>query len=193
MNIDPFQLFTKWYAEELEKSINSLPAACCISTIGLDGYPNARFVSLKELKNDAFIITGPLQSRKGMEIEKSPKIAITFWWETTQRQIRIQGNASKISNSEAISYFTARAKDSKIISTISEQGNIVESIDTFKQKFYEAESIYKNNDVVKPENWGGYAIQPIRIEFMEFKTNRFHHRTLFQLNNKEWTTTILQP
>ncbi|AXT58530.1 pyridoxamine 5'-phosphate oxidase [Aquimarina sp. AD1] len=193
MNIDPFQLFTKWYAEELEKSTNSLPAACCISTIGLDEYPNARFVSLKELKNDAFIITGPLQSRKGMEIEKSPKIAITFWWETTQRQIRIQGNASKISNSEAISYFKPRAKDSKIISTISEQGNIVESIDTFKQKFYEAESIYKNNDVVKPENWGGYAIQPIRIEFMEFKTNRFHHRTLFQLNNKEWTTTILQP
>ncbi|WP_405207670.1 pyridoxal 5'-phosphate synthase [Aquimarina sp. LLG6339-5] len=193
MNLDPFQIFTKWYAEELDKSTNSLPAACCISTIGLDGYPNARFVSLKELKNDTFIITGPLQSRKGLEIEKSSKIAITFWWETTQRQIRIQGNATKINEEEAISYFDPRTKKSKIISMISEQGNTIENIDVLKQKFSEAESIYKNNDVVKPENWGGYAIQPIRIEFMEFKTNRFHQRTLFQLNNKIWKTTILQP
>ncbi|SEL37615.1 Pyridoxamine 5'-phosphate oxidase [Aquimarina amphilecti] len=193
MSLNPFQLFNKWYVKELDTSTSSLPSACCISTIGLDGYPNARFVSLKEVRDETFIITGPLQSRKGLEIEKSSKIAITFWWETTQRQIRIQGNATKITDDEAATYFDLRTKDSKIISIISKQGDTTKNIDTLKQKFSEAESTYESKNILKPKNWGGYAIQPIRIEFMEFKKSRFHQRTLFQLSNKEWTTTILQP
>ncbi len=191
--MDPLRLFSKWYDEELEKSMSNIPSACCISSIGLDGYPNARFVSLKEVKDGAFIITGPLRSRKGLEIEKSPKVALTFWWEATQKQIRIQGNASKISDREAVSYFNERAKDSKIISMISEQGAIIDNIDVLKKRFSKAETTYNNQEVSKPENWGGYAIQPIRIEFMEFEKSRFHKRTLFEREHKGWSTRILQP
>ncbi|WP_298546669.1 pyridoxal 5'-phosphate synthase [uncultured Aquimarina sp.] len=191
--MNPFQLFNTWYSEELEKSKARIPSACCISSTGLDGYPNARFVSLKEVKNDAFIITGSLQSRKGLEIEKSSKVSLTFWWETTQKQIRIQGNASKILDTEAVGYFDERAKDSKIISLISEQGATIENIDVLKSSFAETERKYKNKDIPKPKNWGGYAIRPIRIECMEFEKSRFHKRTLFQLEEEEWIATILQP
>ncbi|WP_299211085.1 pyridoxamine 5'-phosphate oxidase family protein [uncultured Aquimarina sp.] len=77
--MNPFQLFNTWYSEELEKSTASIPSACCLSSNGLDGYPNTRFVSLKEVKDHAFIITGPLKSRKGLEMEKSSKVSLTFW------------------------------------------------------------------------------------------------------------------
>ncbi|MDH7446990.1 pyridoxine/pyridoxamine 5'-phosphate oxidase [Aquimarina sp. 2201CG14-23] len=193
MNIDPFQLFNDWYAEELKQSKVRIPSACCISSIGLDGYPNARFVSLKEVKNNTFIITGPSKSRKGLEIEQSSKVSLTFWWETTEKQIRIQGDAIKISDTEAIRYFDQRGKDSKIISIISEQGAPIKNIDVLKQKYIETEIIYKNKDIAKPENWSGYAIQPIRIECMEFEKSRFHKRTLFQLEGKDWITSTLQP
>ncbi|WP_299257038.1 pyridoxal 5'-phosphate synthase [uncultured Aquimarina sp.] len=191
--MNPFQLFKKWYTDELEKSKANIPSACCFSSNGLDGYPNARFVSLKEVKDDAFIITGSLQSRKGLELEKSSKVSLTFWWETTEKQIRIQGNAIKISDTEADTYFNERNKDSKIISLISKQGASIESIDILKKQFTEAETLYKNKDIIKPKNWGGYAIQPIKIECMEFEKSRFHKRTLFQLNGKDWIATILQP
>lgn len=118
---------------------------------------------------------------------------MTFWWESTQKQIRVQGDAFKISNTEATRYFHERTRDSKIISMISEQGMDIENIDVLKKKFTETEITYKNKDISKPENWGGFAILPIRIEFMEFEKSRFHKRTLFQLEEKKWTKSILQP
>lgn len=41
--IDPISLFERWYAEELASSKSAVPAACCLSTNGLDGFPNAVF------------------------------------------------------------------------------------------------------------------------------------------------------
>ncbi|WP_366142623.1 pyridoxine 5'-phosphate oxidase C-terminal domain-containing protein [uncultured Aquimarina sp.] len=107
--------------------------------------------------------------------------------------MRIQGNATKILDTEAVYYFDERAKDSQIISLISEQGATIENINVLKSSFAETERKYKNKDIPKPKNWGGYAIRPIRIECMEFEKSRFHKRTLFKLEEKEWIATILQP
>ncbi|WP_373492707.1 pyridoxine 5'-phosphate oxidase C-terminal domain-containing protein [Aquiflexum sp.] len=41
--------------------------------------------------------------------------------------------------------------------------------------------------------WGGYSIKPIRIEFMEFKTTRFHIRKLFERKNDLWLESQIQP
>ena len=94
--MDPFLTFEEWYQEELNQTQVNIPSACCLSTNGLDGYPNARFVSLKEITNGAFVVTGPLNSRKGLEISQSSKVSLTFWWTLTERQVRIQGDAETI-------------------------------------------------------------------------------------------------
>src|SRR5438309_3912875 len=99
--MDPLQKFGEWYSEELRQSNARIPSACCLSTIGLDGYPNARIVSLKEVKNEKFIFTGSLTTRKGLEIANKNKIALTFWWSATEKQIRIQGDTLKIPDTAA--------------------------------------------------------------------------------------------
>ena len=48
----------------------------------------------KQWYGQEFIITGTLTSRKGIEI--SEKVSLTFWWTETERQVRVQGNAGKI-------------------------------------------------------------------------------------------------
>ena len=65
MEINPIEIFRKWFDKELNLTKVSIPAACCLSTIGIDNYPNARFVALKGIVNDNFIVTGTLTSRKG--------------------------------------------------------------------------------------------------------------------------------
>lgn len=90
--MNPFSKFEEWYKEELFKTSVSIPSACCLSTTGLDGYPNARFVSLKSLIDESFVFTGSSDSRKGLELETIPKAALTFWWTETERQVRIQGD-----------------------------------------------------------------------------------------------------
>jgi pyridoxamine 5'-phosphate oxidase len=193
MEIAPIEYFKKWFNEEQNLTKVSIPAACCLSTIGTDGYPNARFVSLKEVIGNYFIVTGTLSSRKGIEINAINKVALTFWWTETERQVRIQGNATIISEQLADKYFAERNRESQIISIVSEQGKDLINIEDLNDKYQKAETKFSNQTLARPENWGGYCIKPIRIEFLEFKPTRFHDRKLYELMNEEWTVKQIQP
>ncbi len=193
METTPIDIFTEWYDAELKLTKVNIPSACCFSTVGIDGYPNARFVSLKGILDDNFIVTGTISSRKGLEINKNNKVALTFWWTVTERQVRIQGNATVIDNNLADKYFAERNRDSQIVSIASNQGQILNELETLNKKYEEIETNSLNQPLTRPENWSGYQIEPIRIEFLEFKPTRFHDRKLYQLTKGQWTKTEIQP
>lgn len=187
----PILLFKKWYEEELDLTNVRIPSAVCLSTIGIDDFPNARFVSFKEIINDSFIITGPLNSRKGIEIENSNNVSLTFWWTETERQIRVQGIATKIEDELAQKYFQERNINSKAVSLICEQGKEINDIKILESKILD--KIAQNEWIGRPKNWSGFSIKPLRIEFMEFKKTRFHDRKLYELENDKWNMKQIQP
>jgi pyridoxamine 5'-phosphate oxidase len=191
--MQPLKKFLKWYQLELSNSKEQLPAACCLSTLGTDGYPNARFLSLKEVRKECFVITGSISSKKSLEIEQNPKVALTFWWAASMKQIRIQGNARPIENELAVKYFRERSLEARLVSNLSDQGKIISDLKLLKQRFEEEMRANPNKNTDKPENWGGFYINPVRIEFMKFKTSRLHHRELYSKNDKVWNKTFLQP
>lgn len=193
METNPIEVFSEWLALEITLTKVNIPTACCLSTIGIDNYPNARFVSLKTVTENSFIVTGAINSMKGQEINQSNKIALTFWWTETERQVRIQGNASPISNELADKYFAERNLDSQIVSIVSNQGHALYDMDALNKKYEELKATSKNQDLSRPKNWGGYSIEPIRIEFFTFKPSRFHHRKLYQLKGGKWEYSELQP
>ncbi len=193
MEITPGELFNKWYKEELILTKLSIPSACCLPTIGTDKYPNARFVSLKEVIENKFLITGTITSQKGIEIKFSNKVALTFWWTETERQVRIQGNAFQINNDLADKFFAERSRESQIVSIVSDQGHEVNDSDELYRKYDDIAANSANEPLKRPANWSGYMIEPVRVEFMEFKSTRFHYRKLFELINDEWKQTELQP
>ena len=79
MDETPLDLFAEWLNKETSLTKVRIPTACCLSTVGLDGFPNSRFVSLKELAENKFVVTGSLISRKAFEINDNNKVALTFW------------------------------------------------------------------------------------------------------------------
>ena len=188
---EPISLFAKWFAEESTLTKVQIPTAVCLSTIGIDNFPNARIVSFKEVMDNSFIITGPLNSRKGIEINTNDKVALTFWWTETERQIRIQGIATKIPNTLADKYFHERNINSKAVASICEQGKATDNLKLLEQKVLER--VAENKTMDRPENWGGFSIKPLRIEFMEFKKTRFHDRKLFEFYNDKWNMKQIQP
>ena len=190
---NPFKIFEDWYSEQLETSKAKIPSACCFTTIGEDGYPNSRFVSLKDVKNESFIITGSLNSRKGNDVKMNPKVSITFWWNETEKQIRVQGKAEKIKETEAVKYFSKRNKASKIVSTIFEQGKDIKSFKELSTRFENGKLKYENIILDKPKEWSGFYIKPLRIEFLQFMKTRLHKRILFNRRNNEWEKMYLQP
>ena len=187
----PITLFSEWFQKELNLTKVQIPTAVCLSTIGIDNFPNARFVSFKEIINESFIVTGPLNSRKGIEIKSNDKVALTFWWTETERQIRIQGIATEINNQLADKYFYERSANSKVVSSICEQGKEIDNLERLEKQILK--KVAEDKIITRPKNWSGFSIKPLRIEFMEFKKTRFHDRKLFQFNNGEWNMNQIQP
>ncbi len=188
--MNPITTFQSWLKEECEISNVRIPTACCFSTIGLDGFPNSRFVSFKDIIDQKFVLTGPVSSRKGQELQKNPKAAITFWWPNIEKQVRVQGTVIPLGDELADQYFDERNRPSKIISVISDQGRPIDSIEGLTQTLNDFDD---NATLSRPETWGGFVIDPVRIELLEFQESRLHYRRLFTKTTADWSLSILQP
>ena len=44
-----------------------------------------------------------------------------------------------------------------------------------------------------PEQWGGYKIKPVAIEFWQGRRSRLHDRIKYEWNGSDWTTKRLAP
>lgn len=190
---NPLNLLSKWRKEEILFSNNNVLA--CLSTIGLDGFPNSRIMTVKDIIDNTIIITGPLRSRKGREIEANNKVAITFCWQNTSRQVRIQGVAERLPDELADKYFQQKATSAKAVSIVCEQGEKIVDESKLKQKIALelSKKISQSSILPRPDSWGGYSIHFHRIEFMQYHETNFHRREFYELENGEWNKTQIQP
>ena len=193
MTEDPIQIFQHWYAEATENSPLQHPKAVCVSTINPKGIPEARFVALKNVSSAGFTFCSSLNSAKGIAIDFNSQVALTFWWDRIERQVRVKGIAKRISDKDADEYFRKRNRSAQLTSIVSKQSALLENSDRLKQKLSEVEKQFEDREIPRPDNWGGYCVKPISIEFLKFRKNRFHNRTLFTCDRGEWSKQLLQP
>ena len=100
------------------------PNAFTLSTC-INNRPSSRVVLLKEFNNTGFTFFTNYNSRKAQELYANPNCAMNFHWD--QRQIRIEGVATKISDSESDTYFLSRPKGSQIGAWVSNQSTKLNS------------------------------------------------------------------
>ena len=83
--------FEAWFkmAVEVEKSLE--PNMFCLSTSDPDGFPNNRFVLMKEVSEGGFVFFSNYESTKGKEIDNNNRVALCFYWPTLNWQVRIRG------------------------------------------------------------------------------------------------------
>ncbi|MFM7472894.1 MAG: pyridoxal 5'-phosphate synthase, partial [Crocinitomicaceae bacterium] len=92
----PFDLFSNWFDEAVKN--NELESnALCLSTVSSSGIPSSRIVYLKELVQETFVFYTNYASQKGEELALNPIASMLFFWPKLQRQVRITGSVSKIS------------------------------------------------------------------------------------------------
>ncbi|WP_291378455.1 pyridoxal 5'-phosphate synthase [Demequina sp.] len=187
MSPQPLDQLRQWLDHASETDLR-LPHSAVLSTTGLDGYPNARTVAVKDVDADGIVISGPLGSRKGREIAADARCALTMWWDALGRQVRVQGVASLLERERARAIFEARSREARIVASVSHQGE-----PAVRGALEAAYAASRDTDPTMPDSWGGWIISPQRIEFMEFSDARFHARTLYELVSGTWTQVELQP
>ena len=112
--IDPFQLFKEWFDEADSNKIIKQANAMNLATSTASGFPSSRIVLLKDFSTDGFVFYTNLDSRKGKELKANPRVALCFFWEPLDKQIRIEGNIKPVSTEDADNYFASRPINRKI-------------------------------------------------------------------------------
>ena len=91
---DPYIQFTRWMGEALASEL-PYPTAMALSTVSADGKPASRMVLLKGSSEKGFDFFTNYESRKSQHIESNNHVALLFFWQELERQIRIEGIVSR--------------------------------------------------------------------------------------------------
>jgi pyridoxamine 5'-phosphate oxidase len=190
--IDPLVQFNQWWDEALASNIDEVNAMT-LATVGSDGKPSARIVLLKGIDKNGFHFFTNYESHKAKDMDANNNVALIIFWKELERQIRIEGTVTKLTEAESDAYYFSRPIDSQIGAWSSPQSNIInsrtileENVAAFKNKF-EAEKI------TRPDFWGGYAVQPTVIEFWQGRSNRLHDRLQYTKLDNDWKLERLAP
>lgn len=192
MDQNPFKQFEKWLNEAVN-SDEKEPTAMALSTIGADGFPQSRIVLLKLFDENGFVFFTNYSSEKGKSIEKNPVVSLHFFWPFLERQVRISGVAEKTSKEISLKYFQSRPEESQVAAWASEQSTEIPSRDYLEQQFRKFSSKFENESVPLPPFWGGYRVNPQKIEFWQGRANRLNDRILYERNGELWTIKRLAP
>jgi pyridoxamine 5'-phosphate oxidase len=165
-----------------------------VATIGLDGFPRSRVVLLKKFTEEGFIFYTNYNSEKGKAIAQNPKICLSFFWHTMERQVIIKGIASKTSENISDSYFESRPDGSKLGAIVSNQSEVVPSRAFLEENLKQLENDYEGIVIPRPEHWGGFLVTPIEVEFWQGRPNRLHDRIRYTSEeNFAWKIDRLSP
>ena len=191
---NPIDLFMAWIETARGSGAILEPNAMTLATVGADGAPSARMVLLKEVDDDgSFVFYTNRMGRKGNEIAANPRVALVFWWEPLERQVRIEGTIVETSAEETAAYFAARPRESRIGAWASNQSKSIESREELEKQFAAADAAHPGEDVPVPPWWGGYSVQPTAIEFWQGRMGRMHDRLSYTLDGQRWSRMRLQP
>ncbi len=193
-NIDknPFRQFSKWYDLALNSDFLH-PDAMTLATADKTGKPSARIVLLKSFDERGFVFFTNYESKKGSELTQNPYAALLFYWDTFDRQVRIEGSVEKVPLKESEEYFHSRPRGSQLGALVSPQSNIIESREELEKKYEETAKKYEGKEIPLPENWGGFNLKPAYFEFWQNRDNRLHDRIKYVLENDLWKIERLAP
>ncbi len=181
-----------WIQEAKEKGVG-LPHALNLASVSQDGQPSSRMVLLKRLSDEGLVFFTDYEGKKGKEINDNSKVAMNFWWAKTDKQIRIEGQCTKVSEEESNDYFHSRPRGSQVSASASRQSETLDSYEGLLEKAKQIESENEGKEINRPKRWGGYILKPTLFEFWINQENRLHKRDLFIFKEEGWEKSLLSP
>jgi pyridoxamine 5'-phosphate oxidase len=190
---DPIKQFEEWYSQTIETDIAE-PNAMSLATVDEHHQPWQRLVLLKLFDERGFVFFTNYSSRKSEQIAVNSKVSLLFPWQALGRQVKVTGEAKKISTAESVKYFATRPRGSQIGAWASHQSRVIRSRAILDTMFDEMKHKFLDGDVPLPSFWGGYRVAPDTIEFWQARESRLHDRFIYRQDEKaRWFSERLSP
>ena len=187
---DPLQQFRRWFAEAERAQVLDYSAMALATSQA--GVPSARIVLLKGLDETGFRWFTDGRSEKGQALAENPQAELLFHWRELDRQVRVRGGVTRLSEEESDAYFYSRPLDSQLAAATSEQSQPVDSRASLEQRYQALTDSYPQQ-APRPQAWGGYCLTPTQYEFWQCREGRLHDRLQFRSTSSGWAVERLQP
>jgi len=181
---DPWAQFGLWFQESVNSGLRE-PNAMTLAT----STPNARIVLMKGYSPEGITFFTNYESTKGRELASNSQVALLFFWNELERQVRLRGTAAKISREETLAYFRSRPRGSQVGAAVSPQSMVIASRDELEAKLEH----YAEGEVPLPDTWGGYRVAISEFEFWQGRPGRLHDRLRYRLADGVWVRERLAP
>ena len=188
---DPIEQFKHWFQAAL--AAEQPDAEAMTLSTAAHGRVAGRIVLLKGCDERGFVFFTNYDSRKGQELAAHPQAALTFYWHTLNRQVRIEGQIEKVPAGESASYFQTRPRGSQIGAWASPQSRELVSREVLEQRVAELTQQFETEPLVCPPFWGGYLLRPDHVEFWQGRESRLHDRIVYSLQTGVWQINRLAP
>ncbi|HSX88061.1 MAG TPA: pyridoxamine 5'-phosphate oxidase [Pseudomonas sp.] len=192
--LEPLSLFKLWFADAVKtEQLPVEPNAMMLATVDADGRPHCRVLLLKGVDDDGFTFFSNYDSAKGEQLLANPYAAMTFFWPSLERQVRIEGRIERVTDAESDAYFQVRPLGSRLGAWASPQSRVIADRAELEGLLAETEQRFLNQAPHCPPHWGGYRLQPERIEFWQGRSSRLHDRLNYRLQDGAWLRERLAP
>ena len=188
----PFEQFQRWFEQATSAELIE-PNAMVLSTVSREGHPSQRTVLLKYFDQQGFVFFTNYGSRKSRHIADNAHVSALFPWLQLHRQVEITGTASKVTTAESMKYFALRPRGSQLGAWVSQQSEVVSSRSVLESKWEELKQKFGHGEIPLPGFWGGYRIQPTRVEFWQGGAKRLHDRIEYIPRDGSWHRQRLAP
>jgi pyridoxamine 5'-phosphate oxidase len=190
---DPIRQFDSWFDEAVRGNLME-PNAAALATATRDGRPAVRMVLLKGFDTRGFVFYTDFSSPKARDLAVNPRASLCFWWPELERQVRVDGRVTKVSTEEADLYFQTRPRESQLAAWASDQSAVVKNRGLLEERLAELEDRFADQDVPRPDMWGGFRLAPSAMEFWQGREHRLHDRIHYTLRDDgRWTMERLAP
>jgi pyridoxamine 5'-phosphate oxidase len=188
---DPLRELGRWI-EAARQAGAPHPAAVAFVTVGEDGRPSARTVTMKRLEDEALVFTSALWTRKSREVAANPAVALLFHWPSLGRQVHVTGEARLAERALAERLFAERDLLHQLQTVVSRQGEPIDELDPLRDRLAHLAEVQETPPAC-PQDWGALRVRPRAIEFWDEAPDRLHERRLFVREGSGWTQTLLAP
>jgi len=188
---EPLALLERWLSDARADGLAE-PRAVTFVTVGDDGRPTARTVSLKRLQDGALVFTSALWTRKAREIAQNPHVALLFYWPSLGRQVHVVGDAVLAERVLGEELFAERDPAHQMQTIVSRQGEPIGDLAPLRARHAHLLEAMEAPPECPPD-WGAIRVVPDAVEFWSQSDDRMHDRLLYTRERDGWSLTRLSP
>ncbi|HEX4226125.1 MAG TPA: pyridoxal 5'-phosphate synthase [Pseudonocardiaceae bacterium] len=189
---DPQSLFTNWIHEALAADTPE-PHAMVLSTVDPHGQPDARVLILKDVDERGWWFAGSAESPKGIQLAKHASAALTCYWPTMGRQVRVRGIVGVADAAVSARDFLARAPGGRAEALVGRQSEPLADRAELRIALDEAKARVQADPDLGAPAWTRYVVQPNEVQFFQGDAERQHVRVRYQRSENGWEHTLLWP